>query len=88
MEFYVNLIVVNKKQSKKAMEFIKDNCKHICNDVYTMEGDIDCLTDDDVDFNFMEEIIVGCLGNLTEKELIKECNSVSFYDVTKLRYNS
>ena len=87
MEFYVNLIVINKKQSKKALEDIKINCVHICNNVYTMEGDINCLVNEDVDFNLIEEIIVGCLGDLSEKALIKICNDSSMCDVTKLRYS-
>ena len=87
MEFYVNLIVINEKQSEKALENIKINCIHICNNVYTMEGDVNCLVDEGVDFNLIEEIIVGCLGDLSEKALIKICNDSSVCDVTKLKYN-
>jgi len=88
MEFYVNLIVTKKEQTKKALKSLKGNCTKICDNVYFMEGDVSCLCDDEVIFNLMDEdLIVGSLGGLTEKKLIKMCEDDFGIDVKKFKYN-
>ena len=87
-EFLVNLIVINSpvNQTQKAIESIEANCTHIDNNVYLMEGDIESLKDDGVDFNVMEEGVVGPLGGLSTKELVKVCVDAFEIDIYTLSY--
>lgn len=86
-QFEVNLIIVNKEQTENAKKSIKRNCTHIDNDVYVMEGDIDCLADDGVDFNFTNIGIVGCLDGYSKRELAKICRESFDVDIYKLNYD-
>ena len=86
-EFQVNLIVVSNKLSSEAQKSLKENCTHVVNDVWIMEGDLGCLLDDGVNFNFIEEGIVGALGGLSQKKLLKICDESFGENVRFLKYN-
>ena len=86
MKFLVNLIVINKKQSKKAIQSLEDNCTFVCNSLYIMEGDIGCMLDDELDFNLIDIGEVGCLRGKDTKELIAIAERAFNVDVEKLKY--
>lgn len=86
MEFKVNLITVKSHQTNKALSSLKDNCTHIINSVWLMEGVQECLADDEVVYNFIETGIVPNLGGLTQEELLNVCDQAFLFDVRLLKY--
>ena len=51
-----------------------------------MEGDIDCMSDDGLDFNLIEEIIICGIGDFTEKQKIDVVDNASTCEVKDLKY--
>ena len=69
MEFFVKLI-----KTSKTNQDIEGNCTHVFGNIWLFEGEIDCLTDDDsVKVDVIDEGVVGCLGDMGQKELIELC---------------
>ena len=87
MEFLVNLIVINEKQTNKAIQSLEDNCTFICNNIYFMEGDVGCMLDDGLDFNFINVGVVESLYGLDTKDKIEICEKVFSVNVEKLKYS-
>lgn len=73
VEFWVKLIKINGIQSKESQKSLNGNCTHVKGNYYIFEGDEWVLEEDGVKFKIIEEGAVGCLGGLTEKQLIKVC---------------
>lgn len=80
MEFHVNLIMVEDKQTRKAQESLKANCTHVGDGYYLFEGELWALEEDGVKFRKLDEGIVGPLGDLSKKELFELCyNTFDFF---------
>lgn len=87
MEFLVNLIVIADEQTNKAKQALNDNCTHVTGNVYLMEGDLESLLDDELVFNFLGESVVGSLGGLKERELIRIVYQSFGKNAEKLKFN-
>lgn len=81
IQFWATLIVVAKEQSIKAVSSLKANCTYVDNWCWIFEGDIECLADDGVKFNALEESAVPCLGDMPRADLVGICKDVFGVDV-------
>jgi len=73
MEFLTTLIKIKGNQNKKARQSLVDNCTHVTGGYYIMEGDVDCLRDDGVVLEEIEEGAVPSLVGLSDKEMMEVC---------------
>ena len=71
--FWVNLIRVLSAKTGQAKDSLYVNCSHVTGDFFFMEGDLECLSDDGVEFSFVAEGSVDSLGGLSMNEKIKLC---------------
>ena len=77
MEFLVNLISIEQAYrdpnslTKYQLDFINENCTHIVNQWYFFEGDTDAFDEVELDYEFMDQLIVEPLGDLSQEELIE-----------------
>lgn len=74
MNFWVNLIKIDKPLAPLSQQFIFNNCIHVDGDYYLYEGSIECLEDLNIKYSHVGEKTVPSLGNLSKNELIKLCN--------------
>lgn len=71
-EFWTTLLKVEPR-SEKAQALIA-NCTHVTGPYWIMEGDTDYLRAEGIRFDVIAEGAVGCLGGLSESELIQVCS--------------
>lgn len=76
LQFEVNLIKVKNGHLSKIKEVLKKNCTFVKNDIWIYEGCLEYLAEDQlVVFDLIDTGIVGCLGDLSQKELIDLCHN-------------
>jgi hypothetical protein len=73
MEFWTKLIQAKKTQTPEARKSLEENCTQVTDDIFIFEGDIECLEDDGVKFEVLDEGAVPCLGDLSKAELVELC---------------
>ena len=72
MEFMVSLIRAIEQDEPEQRSSLENNCTHITKDYWFHEGDIDALREYGVTVEVIEEdLIVPCLGDLSEEEPIE-----------------
>jgi hypothetical protein len=69
--FRVNLLRIKKAESDLAKQSLDINCTFIANDLYFMEGMHECLSDDGIEYDYICEGVVPCLGELHKSELVE-----------------
>ena len=73
VEFWVSLIKVANGNNPAAKAALEDNCTHVKGSYWIFEGETDCLEDYGVAFEIVGEGAVGCLGGLSQEELVAVC---------------
>lgn len=82
MEFFVSLILA-KDLNAEQFSFLDENATHIVDGWWFFEGDTDTLTEEDIDFDLVEEdMVVEALGGLGQEELI-EIAGLSYNEETE-----
>ncbi|UTM60433.1 hypothetical protein L4174_023910 (plasmid) [Photobacterium sp. CCB-ST2H9] len=69
MQFRVNLIRVSSITPEQS-SVLESNCTHIVGEHWFMEGDVDYLTEHDIEFELLDDCIL--VDSLAEGELTKE----------------
>ena len=71
MEFWVNLVKIESAKTDRAKKSLHSNCCHVTGSYFFMEGDVECLADDGIQYEVISEGPVDSLGDLTEEEKVK-----------------
>lgn len=79
-QFEVKLIKSASEQTEDGIKALHDNCTHVAGDVWIYEGDKEALEDDGALFEIIDIGVVGCLGDLSEDELIQLCKNTFTFD--------
>lgn len=73
IEFWTTLIKVTRASTPEAKASLAANCTPVIGPYWIMEGDVDALRADGVRCREVAEGAVGCLGDLTQQQLIEVC---------------
>ena len=73
VEFWVSLIKASNGNNPAAKAVLEDNCTHVKGPYWIYEGETEYLEADGVRFEVVGEGAVGCLGGLSQAELVTVC---------------